>query len=242
MSGRSDANPDAMLAMSLPSKSGTWARGIAHAAGLAMLVALASPCASAASDDAMSWDQLGEREQEILAPMRDNWEALDAGRQQRLLRGAQQWEKLDDRQRARVQRRMESWQHMDSQQRERVQQMFERYNELEPDRQQRLRGLYERFRRLPEDQQQSLRNQWRSMDPEQRLQLLEQQRRNRWRERNNQIFDNERFGRRPGFNGWPDDRPSVIDRMRERQQGVSPGGPQAPGGGRGAAPAGRERR
>lgn len=122
----------------------------------------------AKADGAVSWEQLGKSEQQVLQPYAGRWDSMTPEQQQRLQKGAQRWANMSEDERRAASERFQRWQQLPEAQKQRIRERYERFRKLSPEQQQRLRQRMEQFRQLSPEQRQALRQRWQEQHEMQR--------------------------------------------------------------------------
>jgi len=113
----------------------------------------------------ISWDQLSDQQQEVLAPLQENWDSLPPQRQQNLLRGAQRWQNLSSEEQSQASQRFQDWAQRSPEQKAQIRDRFERFRELDPARQRALRERFRDFQNMDENRRTRLREQFQNRGP-----------------------------------------------------------------------------
>lgn len=130
----------------------------------------------AQAQEPLSWEQLGEAEQQVLKPYAERWDSFSPEQRQRLQKGARRWQGMDSEERTVARQRFERWQQMPAEQQQHIRERFQDYQALPPAQQQRIRQRMEAFRDMPEAQREELLQRWESMSVEEREAVREQMR------------------------------------------------------------------
>jgi hypothetical protein len=124
----------------------------------------------------VGWSSLPEPQQKLLENFRGQWDSLPPARQQALSNGAARWLQMTPEQREGARDRFQSWQRIAPQQRALIRQRWQRFQQLSPEQQAAVRQNYRAFSGLPPAQRQMLRQRWLNATPQQRMQMLQNQR------------------------------------------------------------------
>jgi hypothetical protein len=155
-----------------------------HALWVALLLTVATcawaqepPAASGAgSAPPVSWSSLSEQQQKLLENFHSQWDSLPPARQQALSSGAQRWSQMTPAQRDGAQGRFHNWQQLPPGQQSLIRQRWQRFQQLTPDQQAAIRQNYHAFSGLPPAQRLQLRQRWLNATPQERQQMLQNQR------------------------------------------------------------------
>jgi len=150
------------LSALLIAASSAWAQEAAPAAGVA------SP--------PVSWSSLSEPQQKLLENFHGQWDSLPPARQQALSNGASRWLHMTPEQRDGARDRFQNWQRIPPQQQSLIRERWQRFQQLPPEQQAAVRQNYRAFSGLPPAQRQQLRERWLNATPQQRMQMLQNQR------------------------------------------------------------------
>jgi hypothetical protein len=142
----------------------------------AAATAWAQEPAPPAAQPPVNWSSLSGEQQRLLENFHDKWDSLPPGRQQALSNGAQRWLKMSPEERDGAQNRYQNWQRLPPQQQELIRQRWQRFQQLPPEQQSAVRQNYHAFSGLPPAQRQQLRQRWLNATPQQRMQMLQNQR------------------------------------------------------------------
>jgi Protein of unknown function (DUF3106) len=168
-----------------------------HALWLSMLLTAAASAGAQEpappADEAeppVSWSSLSEPQQKLLDNFHGQWESLPPARQQALTNGASRWLQMSPQQRDGARDRFQNWQRIPPQQQSLIRDRWQHFQHLTPEQQAAVRQNYHAFSGLPPNQRQQLRQRWLNATPQQRMQMLQNQRARRLE-----------HGSAPGFRG-----------------------------------------
>jgi DNA-binding PucR family transcriptional regulator len=132
--------------------------------------------APGAAPPPVSWSSLSEQQQKLLQNFHGQWDDLPPGRQQALSGGASRWLRMTPEQRAGARDRFQNWQKVPPEQQSLIRQRWQRFQQLTPVEQAAVRQNYHAYSGLPLEQRQRLRQRWLDATPQQRMQMLQNQR------------------------------------------------------------------
>lgn len=153
----------------------------AHAVWLSLMLASATPLLSVPSwaqepPPPVNWSALPEQQQKLLENFHGQWDSLPPARQQALSAGAARWLQMSPEQREGARGRFQNWQRLPPPQQSLIRQRWQRFQQLTPEQQAAVRQNYHAFSGLPADQRERLRERWINASPQQRTQMLQNQR------------------------------------------------------------------
>ena len=161
-------------------QTGSAAMTARHALYVALLLvclpALGAEPAVPAPPTGVAWSSLSPPQQQALGHFQGQWNSLPPERQQALATGAQRWLSMTPQQRGDARERFQAWQQLPPEQRALIRQRWRHFQQLSPQQQQAVRQNFRAFSHLPPMQRAQLRQRWLNATPQQRSQMLQQQR------------------------------------------------------------------
>ncbi|MGH8254931.1 MAG: DUF3106 domain-containing protein [Steroidobacteraceae bacterium] len=139
------------------------------------------PAAEPATETAQgrAWTSLSAQQQQLLGRFQNRWDRLPPARQQALARGAARWLAMTPEQRSSERERLRAWQRLPQRQRALVRRRWQQFRHLTPEQQRAFVQNFRAFSLLPQQQRAQLRQRWLQATPQQRGQMLQQERRQR---------------------------------------------------------------
>ena len=104
-----------------------------------------------------AWSALSVREQQALAPLREQWDQASPNQQANFRRVAARWQSAPAPQREAIGQRLARWASMTPQQRAVMNTRAQQFRQLSPQQQQQVREAAQRFRSMPPEQRKALR-------------------------------------------------------------------------------------
>jgi hypothetical protein len=123
------------------------------------LVALALAASSAHAQIALkspSWNDLSERDRQILAPLAGDWNHLDASRKAKWLGLAKRYPTLRSDPQERIQAQMREWSRLTPAQRNAARERYNSLKSLPPDKKNDMRRKWQEYQSLPPDKKREL--------------------------------------------------------------------------------------
>jgi len=105
-----------------------------------------------------SWNQLEERQKNILAPLAGNWDEMENIRRKKWLGIAERYPNLTPAEQGRVQVRMRDWAALTPQQRARIRNTYKDFQQLPADQKEAVKQKWEAYSSLPPEEKQRIRS------------------------------------------------------------------------------------
>ena len=109
---------------------------------LALLLFFAGAIQAAPSDDP-EWKQLGESEQQVLTPLKDQWSKFDPVHKRKWVAIAKSYPTLSLYQQWQLKNRIQEWAKLSPEQRDAARARYKEFEQLPPERQETVKQQYE---------------------------------------------------------------------------------------------------
>ena len=103
-----------------------------------------------------AWNELSERDRQVLAPLASDWNNLDGPRKQKWLGLAERYPTLRPDQQQRIQTQMRDWSRLTPEQRNAARERYRSLKSLPPEKKDEVREKWQEYQNLPPDRKREL--------------------------------------------------------------------------------------
>lgn len=105
----------------------------------------------------VTWAELTEEQQKVLAPLGSEWDTLRPWQREKMLDIARDYPKMDAQKQQRVQKRLNTWSRMTPYERENARKRYQQFDALSEDKKDAVRKKWADYQKLSETEREKLR-------------------------------------------------------------------------------------